>query len=88
MKAVIFYEIGDSPMEEIRAAFPRHKALLDAFHARGDLLAVGAWANPLEGSMGVFKDRNSAEDFSRQDPFVVEGLVGKVTIKDWNENLL
>ena len=69
MKAVIFYETGNTPMDAIKAAFPRHKVLLDAFHARGELLAVGTWANPIEGAMGIFKDRNSAEDFVRQGTF-------------------
>jgi uncharacterized protein len=88
MKAVIFYELGNVSMETVKVTYPRHKTLVDAFHARGKLLAVGTWANPLEGSMGVFTNRASAEDFIRQDPFVIEGLIGKVTIKDWNESLL
>ncbi len=38
--------------------------------------------------MGIFKDRESAEAFLKQDPFINEGLVGKATIKEWNESLL
>jgi uncharacterized protein YciI len=88
MKAVLFYELGAASMETVRAVYPRHKAIVDKFHACGELLAVGTWANPLEGSMGVFKDRAAADAFVKQDPFVIEGLVGKLTIKDWNETLL
>lgn len=89
MKAVIFYEPGDTPIEKIMEAFPRHKALLDAFHQRGELLAVGAFADPKrDGSMGIFKNREFAEAFVKQDPFVLEGLVAKFTIKDWNESLM
>jgi uncharacterized protein YciI len=86
MKAVLFYESNDTPIEKIMEAFPRHKALLDAFHQRGELLAVGAFANPKQdGSMGVFKNKESAEAFVKQDPFQKEGLVGKSIIKEWNE---
>jgi uncharacterized protein len=88
MKAVLFYETGDVPMEKIREIFPRHKVLLDEFHSRGELLAVGTWANPREGSMGVFRDRGSAEAFVKRDPFVLECVVGKITIRDWNESLM
>ena len=88
MKAVIFYESTDKDMNKIMAVFPRHKKLLDAYHASGALLAVGTWANPMEGSMGVFADRASAERFVKEDPFIQEGLVGKVTIRDWNEMLM
>jgi uncharacterized protein YciI len=35
MKAVMFYESNDTPIEKMMAVFPRHKALLDAFHAQG-----------------------------------------------------
>jgi uncharacterized protein len=50
------------------------------------LLAVGAFANPQkDGSMGIFKTKELAEAFIKQDPFVLEGLVGKVTIQEWNE---
>lgn len=90
MKAVVFYEFGaNAPMEAVMAVFPRHKVLLNAFASRGELLAVGPFADPVkDGSMGVFKDRTAAETFVQQDPFVLEGLVGKYTIKDWNESLL
>ena len=89
MIAVLFYESNDTPMEKIVEVFPRHKALLDAFHKRGELLAVGPFANPRQdGSMGIFKNRESAEAFLKLDPFINEGLVGKATIKEWNETLM
>jgi uncharacterized protein YciI len=88
MKAVVFYETNDAPMEKIMAIFPRHKAQIDAYHARGEILAVGAWENPREGAMGVFRDREAADRFVKEDPFVLEGVIGKVTVKNWNESLL
>lgn len=87
MKAVVFYETAAVSMEQIMAVYPRHKALIDELAARGEVLAVGAFANR-EGSMGVFKDRQAAEAFVARDPFMLEGLVGKCTIKDWDEVLL
>ena len=89
MKAVLFYEIRAGVlMEVLKAVYPRHKVIVDEFHKQDRLLAVGTWADPMEGSMGVFRDRKSAEDFVSSDPFVLEKLVGKVTIKDWNESLM
>lgn len=96
MKAVVFYEPGSASMDAIRAAYPRHKVLVDAYAARGDVLAIGTFAGGREGgpegspegSMGVFKSRAAAEAFVKEDPFVLEGLVGKYSIKDWNEILL
>jgi uncharacterized protein len=88
MKAVVFYEPGSVPMERIMATYPRHKILVDAFAKRGEVLAIGAFGSGGDGSMGVFRDRQAAEAFVAQDPFVLEGLVGKMTIKDWNETLM
>ena len=89
MKAVVFYErSSDVTVEKVMEIYPRHKHLVDIFSTEGKVLAIGAFASPTDGSMGVFKERISAEEFVNQDPFVKEGIVSKVTIKEWNEILL
>ncbi len=88
MKAVIIYETGGAPMDKIMAVFPRHKVLIDEFAARGEVIGIGAFAGGREGSMGIFKDRASAEAFVAQDPFVLEGLVAKYRVLDWSDEML
>ncbi len=88
MKAVVFYESNDVTMDKIMEVYPRHKQVVDKFAQQGRIIAIGPFANPAGGSMGVFTDKESAEEFISQDPFVKEGLVGKITIKVWNEILL
>ena len=89
MKAVVFYERNsDVTVEKVMEVYPNHKKLVDEFSSFGKVIAIGAFANQTDGSMGVFKDKASAEDFISQDPFVKEKLVGKITIKEWNEILL
>jgi uncharacterized protein len=88
MKAVVFYETGSSTMEQIMAVYPRHKVYLDSFVEKGEVYGIGPFAGGREGSMGIFKSREIAEEFVRNDPFVLEGLVGKITIKEWNDSLL
>ena len=46
---------------------------------------VGPWANPAEGAMAILTTRETAEDFVREDPFVLNGIVRNVTFKAWNE---
>jgi hypothetical protein len=87
MKAVVFYHSA-TDMEKARLHFPAHKARLDAFHARGDLLAVGPWSDPREGALAIFRSRASAEEFVKEDPFVLNGVIARHEIKDWNESLL
>jgi uncharacterized protein YciI len=38
--------------------------------------------------MGVFCSRAAAEEFVKDDPFVLNGVVARHHIKDWNEILL
>ncbi len=88
MKAVLLYRSAPDVMAKAPIHFPAHKERLDAFQRRGDLIAVGTWADPREGSMAVFRTRAAAEEFARDDPFVKNGVVSGYEIKDWNEVLL
>ena len=88
MKAVVIYEPGNVSMDTIMVVFPRHKVVVDAFAARGDVLGIGAFGGGGQGSMGVFKDRAAAEAFVAQDPFVLEGLVSKYKIHDWSDEMI
>jgi uncharacterized protein YciI len=88
MKYVLFYESADDVASKAPAHFPAHSARLDEFHARGDLLLVGTFADPQkDGSMSVWRSREAAEEFARQDPFVLNGVVSSWRVLDWNEIL-
>ncbi|BDG05654.1 YciI family protein [Anaeromyxobacter oryzae] len=88
MKAVLFYRSGPDVLTKAPIHFAAHKARLDDFQRRGELLAVGTWADPRDGSMAVFRSRAGAEAFVEADPFIENGVVAGYEIKDWNEVLL
>jgi len=49
------------------------------------LLSMLAFADPVaDGSMGIFRSREAAERFVANDPFIVEGVVARWRILDWN----
>ncbi len=88
MKAVVFYEHNtEKSMDEFMAVFPRHEAFEADFIQSGRVLGTGAFANEGEGAMAIFVDKQAAEDFVNGDPFVQEGLIAKVTIREWNDEL-
>ena len=88
MKYVLFYEPGDDVATYAPAHFPAHSARLEEFHARGDLLMVGTFGDPqTEGSMSIFTSREAAEEFAKEDPFVLNGVVRDWHIREWNEVL-
>jgi uncharacterized protein YciI len=88
MKYVLFYESADDVATKAPPHFPAHKARLDEFHGRGDLLLVGTFADAQkDGSMSVFRTREAAEEFANGDPFVLNGVVRAWRVLDWNEIL-
>jgi uncharacterized protein YciI len=86
MKAVVIGESSGATMEQIMAVFPRHKVVVDKFVARGAVLGIGPFTDG--GNMAIFKTREEAEAFSREDPFILEGVVKSFAIKDWRDALL
>ena len=88
MKYVLFYASADDVLSTAPAHFPAHKARLDEFHSRGDLLMVGTFGDPQEqGSMAIFATRAAADAFVEGDPFVLNGVVRRWEIREWNEAL-
>lgn len=86
MKTVVIGEPSGASMEAIMAVFPRHKAVVDAFKNRGEVIGIGPFTDL--GNMAIFRSREAAEAFAREDPFILEGLVKSVAIRDWNDTML
>lgn len=65
-----------------RDAYPRHKVVVDAFVPRGDLVGVGPFTDR-SGNLAIFRSRQAAEEFAKQDPFILEGLIASYEIHEW-----
>lgn len=87
MKVLMFYELAPDGLSKVEGNFAAHRARLAEFHARGVLLMAGPYGSPPIGALGVFTSREAAEEFAKDDPFVVNGVVGKCSFHDWNEVL-
>ena len=88
MKYVVLYESADDVLTTAPVHYPAHKSRLDDFHRRGEILMVGTFGDPQnEGSMAIFPSREAAESFVAEDPFVVNGVVKRYQIREWNEIL-
>jgi len=86
MKTVVIGESSGAGREAIMAVYPRHKEIVDKFVARGVVVGIGPFADG--GNMTIFKTRAEAEAFTREDPFILEGLVKSFVIKDWSDSML
>ena len=83
MKFVVIGESSGATMEQLMAVYPRHKAFVEEFVARGDVIGIGPFAD--RGNMGIFRSRQAAEEYVRGDPFAVAGLVKAYAIHEWDD---
>lgn len=86
MKFVVIGESSGATMEQVMAVYPRHKVLVEELVVRGEVIGIGPFSD--RGNMAIFRTREAAEKFVREDPFALAGLVKSYTIREWNDGLL
>lgn len=82
----LFYHVVDDYVVR-RAPFrEEHLRLAQASHSRGELILGGAFSNPADGALLVFRapDRSLVEEFVKADPYVTNGLVTRWEIRPWS----
>jgi uncharacterized protein len=85
MHYLLFYDYVESAVER-RAPFrEEHLRLAREAKARGELLMGGAFADPVDGAVLLFRvdDRSVVEAFVRRDPYVTNGVVTRWRIRPW-----
>jgi uncharacterized protein len=87
MKVLMFYETAADGLPKARQHLAAHRARLEEFNQRGVLLMAGPYGNPPIGALGVFTTREAAEEFVKDDPFVLHGVVARHYFHEWNEVL-
>jgi uncharacterized protein YciI len=85
MYFLLFYETVENYVEK-RAPFREaHLAYANAAHDGGESYLGGALSDPADGAVLVFRsdDASAAENFAKNDPYVLNGLVSKWTVRPW-----
>ena len=82
---LLFYEGAPDCLE--RRPQYRSAHLSHAWNAqqRGELVLGGALADPVDGAVLLFAgdDAVAAENFARNDPYVLNGLVERWHVREW-----
>jgi uncharacterized protein len=87
MYYLLFYQdLVDNYVEKRRQWREQHLALACEARDRGELLLAGALDQPMDGAVLLFKGDSPqvAERFARQDPYVVNALVGSWQVRPWS----
>ena len=83
---LLFYDVADDYLER-RAQF-RSAHLEKAWNAsaEGTLVLGGALADPVDGAVLLFlaPDKAAVEAFANADPYVLNGLVTRWRVREWN----
>ncbi len=82
----LIYHVVDDYIERRTAHREEHLQLAREAHRRGDLLLAGAFSEPADRALLIFRAEGPsvAEAFARQDPYVIHGLVTRWEVRPWN----
>lgn len=85
MHYLLCYDIADDYLERRAALRPVHLEHAWRAHERGELVLAGALANPVDGTVLVFRGSSPrvAEAFAEADPYVLNGLVTSWRVREW-----
>jgi uncharacterized protein YciI len=85
MHWLLMYEVGPEYLERRGEFRAEHLKMGWAASERGELVLGGALAEPVDGTVLLFKSESAdaAESFAKSDPYVLNGLVKKWTVRKW-----
>jgi len=78
--------VAGKSRDELMAVYPRHKAFLEPFVGRGEVVGVGPFHRPRWRQHGPLP--LPRRGLRRERPVLVEGLVKEYQIKDWGDQML
>ena len=86
MHYLLLYDVVDDYVDRRGPFRTEHLSLLKKAHDRGELVIVGALADPVDSAAFVFRGSSPepAESFAQSDPYVLNGLVKHWRVRKWN----
>jgi len=86
MYYALHYTLAKNYMEKRTAYRALHFAHISPYFDRGQLLMGGAYDDISQGALLIFKvdDKTKLEEFAKNDPYVINGVVVSWRINQWN----
>ena len=83
---LLSYDLVDDYITRRAPLRDQHLRLAREAHARGEIILAGAFTDPADAAALVFRapEQSVVEDFVRNDPYVINGLVKHWKIRLWN----
>lgn len=85
MHYLLLYQFSSDYLERRGQYRDEHLKLAWQAHARGELVLAGAFAEPADGAVAMFKadSIDVAKRFASADPYVLAGLVTHWQVRPW-----
>jgi uncharacterized protein YciI len=85
MHYLLFYEAVADYEERRRPFRAAHLEHAREAVARGELVLGGAFANPVDGAVLLFRSSSAAaaEEFAKADPYVLNGVIQQWHVREW-----
>ena len=85
MHYLLFYDVVDNYAERRVPFRAAHLAHAKQALANGELVLGGAFANPIDGTVLLFRGSSpaAAEAFAASDPYVTNALITKWRVREW-----
>lgn len=82
---VLFYDVVDDFISRRMPYREEHLRRVQEANRGGELLLAGALGEPVDRALLIFRapDRSVAEEFARNDPYVINGLVTHWEVRPW-----
>lgn len=82
---LLFYTLSSAYLERRTEFRSIHLKMAWDAYERGDLIHGGALKDPADQAVLLFKGDSSsvAENFAKNDPYVIEGLVEQWEVREW-----
>ena len=81
----LFYFLVDDYLSRRPEFREEHLKLANELNKRGELIIAGAFSDPADKAMLVFRVNNKSiiEEFVKKDPYYKNGLIKNYEIREW-----
>ena len=82
----LMYDLVDDYLARRGAFREQHLKMANDLRAKGEIVLAGAFADPADKALLIFQtpDRTVPENFARNDPYVINGLVKRWEVRAWS----
>jgi uncharacterized protein YciI len=82
----LVYDLVDDYLSRRTPLREEHLALAEEARSRGEILLAGAFNDPMDKALLIFKsaDSSTPESFAKNDPYVKHGLVRRWEVRPWS----